>query len=123
MVATHTTRTTQDGRNWARIEADHHTGALFDVGAAGEWDASFVGHPCVVAAGPRDMRMYYHSYDAAAGRFRVGLAASKDGFSWQKQGPVFDGGSSSGDFDAAGAAACHVVSGQAIRSDQLSVLC
>lgn len=21
----------QDGRNWARIEADHHTGALFDV--------------------------------------------------------------------------------------------
>lgn len=28
----------QDGRNWARIEADHHTGALFDVGASGEHD-------------------------------------------------------------------------------------
>lgn len=28
----------QDGRNWARIEADHHTGALFDAGEEGEWD-------------------------------------------------------------------------------------
>ena len=30
----------QDGRNWARIEADHHTGALFDAGEGREWDAS-----------------------------------------------------------------------------------
>lgn len=37
----------QDGRNWARIEADHHTHALFDVGAAGEWDSTFIGHPQV----------------------------------------------------------------------------
>lgn len=39
----------QDGRNWARIEADHHTGALFDVGEAGEWDQLFVGTPQVSA--------------------------------------------------------------------------
>jgi hypothetical protein len=100
----------QDGRNWARIEADHHTHALFDVGAAGEWDSTFIGHPQVVSAGPRDMRLYYHSFDAAAGKFKVGMASSRDGFSWKKEGVVFEGGSSKGDFDAAGAAACHVVS-------------
>ena len=61
-------RCPQDGRNWARIEGEHHTGALFDVGEPGEWDALFIGHPCVVAAGPRDMRMFYHSYDASKGR-------------------------------------------------------
>jgi hypothetical protein len=37
----------QDGRNWARIEAEHHTGALFDVGGPGEWDELFVGAPQV----------------------------------------------------------------------------
>ncbi len=37
----------QDGRNWARIECDHHTGALFDVGEAGEWDELYIGQPQV----------------------------------------------------------------------------
>ena len=41
----------QDGRNWARIEADHHSGALFDVGKPGEWDAAFIGTPQVGARG------------------------------------------------------------------------
>jgi hypothetical protein len=59
------------------------------------------------------MRMYYHSYDAAAGKFKVGMATSKDGFQWSKAGPVFEGGSA-GDFDAAGAAACQVVSGSLV---------
>jgi len=80
----------QDGRNWARIEADHHTGALFDVGEEGEWDEAFIASPQVVAAGPRDMRMYYHSYDARKGRYVVGLATSADGFKWDKQGVVFE---------------------------------
>ena len=35
----------QDGRNWARIESEHHTGALFDVGEPGDWDALFIGNP------------------------------------------------------------------------------
>lgn len=37
----------QDGRNWARIEGDHHSGALFDVGEPGQWDELFVGAPQV----------------------------------------------------------------------------
>jgi hypothetical protein len=99
----------QDGRNFARIEADHHTGALFDVGEEGEWDALFVGCPQVVPAGPRDMRMYYHSYDVTRGKYVVGLATSADGFKWKKQGPVFEGGASPTDFDARGAASRCVV--------------
>jgi hypothetical protein len=70
----------QDGRNWARIEAEHHTHALFDRGEEGEWDALFAASPQVLAAAPKDMRLYYHSYDAAQERFRVGLATSQDGF-------------------------------------------
>lgn len=70
----------QDGRNWARIEADHHTHALFGRGAEGEWDALYIGAPQVLAAGPKDMRLWYHSYDAGQQRFRVGLATSEDGF-------------------------------------------
>lgn len=56
------------------------------------------------------MRMYYHSFDAAQQRYRVGLATSADGFSWKKQGPVFSGGSGEASaHDARGAASCHVV--------------
>lgn len=99
----------QDGRNFARIEADHHTGALFDVGEEGEWDSLFIGAPQVVAAGPRDMRMYYHSYDAAKDKYVVGIATSPDGFKWTKRGPVFEGGSQPSDYDARGAAARCVV--------------
>jgi hypothetical protein len=59
--------------------------------------------------GPRDMRMYYHSFDAAAGRWTVGVATSADGFKWAKRGPVFAGGGDGAAFDARGAAARHVV--------------
>ncbi|KAI3438045.1 hypothetical protein D9Q98_000488 [Chlorella vulgaris] len=99
----------QDGRNWARIESEHHTGALFDVGQEGEWDELFIGGPQVVAAGPRDMRMFYHSYSRTTQRYVVGLATSPDGFKWTKAGPVFEGGSSPDDFDARGAASRCVV--------------
>ena len=37
----------QDGRNWARIEGPHHTGALLDVGEEGEWDQLYIGSPQV----------------------------------------------------------------------------
>lgn len=37
----------QDGRNWARIEGEHHSGALFDVGEEAAWDAAFVAAPQV----------------------------------------------------------------------------
>jgi predicted GH43/DUF377 family glycosyl hydrolase len=94
----------QDGRNWARIEAEHHTGALFDVGESGEWDELFIAAPQVVAAGPRDLRMYYHSYDAGKKKFLVGVATSVDGFKWDKKGVVFEGGADSDAFDGMGAA-------------------
>ena len=69
----------QDGRNWARIEADHHTHALFDRGDEGEWDAAFAAGPQVVAAGPSDMRMYYHAFDVSKQRYGIGLATSETG--------------------------------------------
>ena len=118
----------QDGRHWARIEADHHTGALLDAGDEGRWDSAFVAAPQVVSAGPRDMRMYYHSFDAEVGKWTVGVSLSEDGLKWSRGEPVFRGGdgsegesesensissssssSSSSSFDAAGAASRHVV--------------
>ncbi len=37
----------QDGRNWARIEGDHHTGALVVEGEPGEWDEAGIWSPTV----------------------------------------------------------------------------
>jgi hypothetical protein len=37
----------QDGKNWARMEAAHHTAAVLDAGAPGEWDEAFIGSPQV----------------------------------------------------------------------------
>ena len=58
--------------------------------------------------------MFYHSWDSRKGRYVVGLANSKDGFHWKKQGVVFDtveAGASAGAHDALGATARHVVGG------------
>lgn len=44
----------------------------------------------VVAAGPKDLRMYYHSFDQRKQKYVVGLATSRDGFKWEKRGPVFE---------------------------------
>lgn len=59
--------------------------------------------------GPKDMRMFYHSFDAATQKWTVGSASSKDGFVWAKRGPIFAGSDAETDFDGRGAAACHVV--------------
>ncbi len=37
----------QDGKNWARLEAEHHTAAVLDAGDEGEWDEAFIGSPQV----------------------------------------------------------------------------
>lgn len=37
----------QDGRHWARIEGDHHTGALLVEGGPGEWDQAGIVGPSV----------------------------------------------------------------------------
>lgn len=99
----------QDGKHWARIEGDHYTGALFDVGEEGQWDELFVGQPQMVAAGPGDMRLYYHSYDPRAQQYVVGLARSRDGFKWKKEGVIFRGSQREGAHDEQGAAARYVV--------------
>jgi len=104
----------QDGVHWARVEgADHHTGAVLDAGEGDGWDAAFVGAPQVVAAGPRDLRLYYHSFDGMTGKWTVGLARSADGLKWERWGGgapgrgMFSGGGAA--HDAGGAAARHVV--------------
>lgn len=97
----------QDGRHWARIEGDDHSGALFDVGAENEWDSLFVSTPRVVFHSSGDLRMYYHSFDKETGEFCIGIARSRDGIKWVKLGKVLGG--RRGCFDECGAVNSHVV--------------
>ncbi|XP_068636889.1 uncharacterized protein [Aristolochia californica] len=98
----------QDGRHWARIEGEHHSGALFDVGAGGNWDSHFIAAPRVVFHRTGDLRMYYHSLDASTGCFSIGMARSRDGIRWIKLGKILGGGSA-GSFDEAGVLNGHVM--------------
>ncbi|KAF5197943.1 Glycosyl hydrolase, five-bladed beta-propellor domain containing protein [Thalictrum thalictroides] len=101
----------QDGRHWARIEGEHHSGALLDVGAETEWDSLFIAEPHVVFHSSGDLRMYYHSFDAKCGQFAVGLARSRDGIKWVKLGKIIGGGSASS-FDEFGVMNAHVIKSQ-----------
>lgn len=83
----------QDGRHWARIEGDHHSGALLDVGSGKEWDSLFIAGPQVVVHSSEDLRMYYYSFDVEKGQFAIGLARSRDGIRWVKLGKIMGGGS------------------------------
>lgn len=65
------------------------------------------GLPQVEALGQKSLRMHYHSYSADEQQWVVGLATSKDGFKWAKQGPVFRG--SGQPFDAKGVVSHHIV--------------
>ncbi|KAL0287505.1 UNVERIFIED_CONTAM: hypothetical protein Scaly_2761700 [Sesamum calycinum] len=91
----------QDGRHWARIEGEHHSGALLDVGSDGEWDSLFIASPQVVYHGVGDLRMYYHSFDVENGHFAVGIARSRDGMRWVKLGKILSAGTH-GAFDERG---------------------
>uniref|UniRef100_A0A5B7CD16 Glycosyl hydrolase family 32 N-terminal domain-containing protein n=1 Tax=Davidia involucrata TaxID=16924 RepID=A0A5B7CD16_DAVIN len=98
----------QDGRHWARIEGEHHTGALFDVGSSGEWDSMFIASPQVVFHGTGDLRMYYHSFDVENGNFAIGFARSRDGIKWVKLGKIIGAGAN-GAFDEFGVVNACVV--------------
>lgn len=98
----------QDGRHWARIEGEHHSGALIDVGADGEWDSMFIASPQVVFHGSGDLRMYYHSFDVVNREFAVGMARSRDGIRWVKLGKIIGGGGN-GNFDECGVVNARVV--------------
>ncbi|KAI7733305.1 hypothetical protein M8C21_008510 [Ambrosia artemisiifolia] len=91
----------QDGRHWARIEGEHHSGALIDLGLEGEWDSMFISSPQVVFHSNGDLRMYYHSFDLEKGQFAIGMARSRDGMRWKKLGKIMGGGRV-GDFDEYG---------------------
>lgn len=92
----------QDGRHWARIEGEHHSGALFDLGSEGDWDSLFIASPQVVFHGSGDLRMYYYSFDREKGEFSIGMARSRDGIKWIKLGKLIGGGGNSGGFDQFG---------------------
>ncbi|KAF3324212.1 hypothetical protein FCM35_KLT11679 [Carex littledalei] len=98
----------QDGQHWARIEGEHHTGALFDAGEAAEWDSLFIAGPKVVYHGNKDLRMYYHSFDVNSSSYAIGIARSMDGLRWVKLGKVLERGPI-GSFDDAGVRNGHVV--------------
>ncbi|XP_054825749.1 uncharacterized protein LOC129323178 [Prosopis cineraria] len=78
----------QDGRHWARIEGDHHSGAVLDVGTGNDWDSLFIAAPNVVVHSSDDLRMYYHSFDVKTGRYAIGMARSRDGMRWIKLGKI-----------------------------------
>lgn len=99
----------QDGKHWARIEGEHHSGALFDVGLDGEWDSLFIASPKVVYHSNGDLRMYYHSYNVEKGNFAIGIARSRDGMKWLKLGKIIGGGGGIGGFDELGVLNPHVV--------------
>ncbi|XP_057948444.1 uncharacterized protein LOC131144081 [Malania oleifera] len=98
----------QDGRNWARIDGLHYSGALLELGAEGKWDSTFIASPNVVVHGDGDLRMYYHSFDLQNGQFAIGVARSRDGIRWVKLGKIMGGGQS-GDFDELGVMNARVV--------------
>ncbi|KAJ0094956.1 hypothetical protein Patl1_15990 [Pistacia atlantica] len=78
----------QDGRHWARIEGEHHSGALFDVGSEKDWDSLFIASPQVFFHGNGDLRMYYHSFDMENGEFGISIARSRE---WNEMGEVGEG--------------------------------
>jgi len=111
----------QDGTHWSRVEGNHHTGALLDVGdedvevsAADDtcWDRLCMMRPCIVTGdGGGDsskLRMYYHSIDSETGTTSIGMATSADGFNWTKRQRVLGPGRP-GSFDEGGVKSCHVV--------------
>eukprot|EP00898_Chlorokybus_atmophyticus_P005514 jgi/Chlat1/5964/Chrsp4S06288 len=98
----------QDGRHFARIEGDHHSGAILDCGEAGTWDEFGVVAPQVVMHATGDMRMYYHAFDQTRGCFTVGLARSRDGIRWKRIGRVLAKGPAGAPDERGAAARCVV---------------
>lgn len=60
----------QDGLNWARIEGEHHTGAVLDVGEEGEWDELFITNP-QASLSPSSYDSFQHAGNADCHGFHV----------------------------------------------------
>eukprot|EP01041_Mallomonas_annulata_P002397 gene2397-4649_t len=97
----------QDGAHWSRVEGPSAYGAIVEAGDPEEYDAQFVGWPCIVSM-QSEVRMYYNTYCPRNKKFIVGVATSKDGIKFKKLGAVFNGGPA-GKFDSMGANRRHVV--------------
>ncbi|KAK3281916.1 hypothetical protein CYMTET_10322 [Cymbomonas tetramitiformis] len=99
----------QDGVNWARIEGDHHSGALLDIGSEGEWDSMSMAAPQVITHRPGDMRMYYHGTSSITQPTSIGICTSEDGFRWKRTGKQVLEAGAPGSFDASGLSNPNVV--------------
>ena len=68
-----------------RYRVDSRPAPLLGRGAAGDWDSSDVLNPSVVL----DRGVYYNLYSGFDGHtWRTGLATSRDGIAWTKEGEV-----------------------------------
>ena len=77
-----------DGVTWTRSPS----GPIITAGSATEFDNHAAAQPCAVTAGARTL-LWYGGYDTSVanpGPYRVGLAASTDGVSYQKLGVTLD---------------------------------
>lgn len=97
----------RDGLHWQRVPGAAHGGAVLDVGAPGEPDATSVGWPHVLKLRPDLWRMYYHTAGGAVGFAICGAESTDQGRSWRKLG-VLIGRGSTGRFDVNGASTRHV---------------
>jgi hypothetical protein len=96
----------RDGLHWQRVPGPVR-GAVLDVGAAGEPDASSVGWPQVIKVRPDLWRMYYHTAGGAVGFAICGAESTDQGLTWRRLG-VLIGRGSAGRFDVNGASTRHV---------------
>ncbi|TVS09906.1 MAG: glycosyl hydrolase [Gammaproteobacteria bacterium] len=96
----------RNGIDWVRVEGPH-SGAMLDVGEAGEFDERMASWPQMVPLDDGTWRLYYHTV-TAAGEFWVAVAESDDGFRWEKRGKILGPGPS-GRFDDLGVATRHVI--------------
>jgi hypothetical protein len=59
-------------------------GAVFDLGAAGRFDAAWTTCPSVVRVGPRYLMWYSSVFDSKQGQGGIGVAESTDGAVWRR---------------------------------------
>ena len=94
-------------------------GVAFDTGTGGwndrreilprgdDFDAVFAASPQVVKHSAEDWRMYYHGAGLEDKKFRIGLARSRDGLTWKREGVIVSPGAD-GAFDEGGCSRRHV---------------
>lgn len=100
----------QDGIHWSKVEGLSPYCSIVDKGSINEFDGSFVSSPSILEL-KDEFRMYYHTYDTMAKKFKIGVAVARDGLlNWRKVGgSVFEGSVNENHFDYMGATTRHIV--------------